>query len=150
MSSAFAVMNTNGIAQSISTIGMCVLAVSRQEVQTMQNNMQSVETAIEEQEKQIFNQKFEMYKGKQIRGNLVKNLISNVIMSNIIENNEKKVTIRLEGSKINKPSNWSTQGESEDEKLSELENIIKESEEYNVDMEYNTKGLVNIITITEN
>ena len=94
-------MNTNGIAQSISTIGMCVLAVSRQEVQTMQNNMQSVETAIEEQEKQIFNQKFEMYKG-------------------------------------------------EDEKLSELENIIKESEEYNVDMEYNTKGLVNIITITEN
>jgi len=115
----------------------------------MQNNMQSVETAIEEQEKQIFNQKFEMYKGKQIRGNLVKNLISNVIMSNIIENNEKKVTIKLEGSKINKPSNWSAQGESEDEKLSELENIIKTSEEYNVDMEYNTNGLVNIITITE-
>lgn len=155
VASVFAVMNVSGMPQPVSTIGMTALAGVKQVTQTVQDNMKSsmgnTMTSLVEQEKQIFNQKFEMYKGEEINGTLVRTLLSNIITSNTsyAEDNDRIIKVRLDGNKIKTPENWNKQGESDTTKLSQLRNNIKAGNKYNVVIEYNTKGFVEIITITE-
>ena len=155
VSSAFTVMNANGMPQVVSTTGMTIASTLKQMVLLMNNSVQNSignsATSLAEQEKQIFNQKFEIYKGEDINGTLVKTLISSIITSNTsyATDNEKIVKVRLDGNKIKKPEGWNEQGESNNTKLSQLRENIKAGNKYNVVIEYNTKGFVEIITITE-
>lgn len=155
VSSIFTVMNANGVPQPISATGMTIVSGLKQVVLFMNNNIESSvgnsSTSLVEQEKQIFNQKFELYKGEGINGTLARTLLSNIITSNTsyIEDKDRIVKVRLDGNKIKKPGNWSEQGESDTAKLSQLRNNIKAGNQYNVTIEYNTKGFVEIITITE-
>lgn len=155
VSSVFAIMNTNGISQGVSATGMTIASGLKQVVLLMNNSIENsignASNSLVEQEKQIFNQKFEIYKGEEINGTLVKNLLSSVITSNTsnIVDNEKIVKIRLDGNKIKKPEDWNEQGESNTTKLSILKDKINSGNKYNVVIEYNTKGFVEIITIIE-
>lgn len=155
ISSVFTVMNANGMPQYISMTGMTVASGLKQEVLVMNNNIESSignsSTSLNEQEKQIFNQKFEIYKGEEVNGTLVKTLLSSIITSNTsyAVNNDKIVKVRLDGNKIKKLENWNEQGESDTTKLSKLRENINTGTKYNVVIEYNTKGFVEIITITE-
>lgn len=155
VSSVFTVMNANGMPQVVSTTGMTIASTLKQMVLLMNNSVQNSignsATSLAEQEKQIFNQKFEIYKGEDINGTLVKTLISSIITSNTsyATDNEKIVKVRLDGNKIKKPEGWNEQGESNNTKLSQLREDIKAGNKYNVVIEYNTKGFVEIITITE-
>ena len=63
--------------------------------------------------------------------------------------NERIVKVRLDGNKIKKPEEWNEQGERNTTKLSQLREYIKAGNQYNVVIEYNTKGFVEIITIIE-
>lgn len=155
VSSIFTAMNANGVPQPISTAGMTIASGLKQVVLLMNSNVENSivnnSNSLAEQEKQIFNQKFEVYKGEEINGTLVKTLISSITTSNTsyAEDNERIVKVRLDGNKIKKPENWNEQGESNTTKLSQLSNNINVGSKYNVTIEYNTKGLVEIITITE-
>ena len=155
VSSVFAIMNTNGISQGVSATGMTIASGLKQVVLLMNNSIENsignASNSLVEQEKQIFNQKFEIYKGEEINGTLVKNLLSSVITNNTsnIVDNEKIVKIRLDGNKIKKPEDWNEQGESNTTKLSILKDKINSGNKYNVVIEYNTKGFVEIITIIE-
>jgi len=155
VSSTFAIMNTNGVSQGVSATGMTIASGLKQVLLLMNNNVENsignTSNSLIEQEKQIFNQKFEVYKGEGINGTLVKNLLSTIITSNTtnIVDNEKIVKVRLAGNKIKKPGDWNEQGENNTTKLSQLRENIKAGDQYNVVIEYNTKGFVEIITITE-
>lgn len=154
VSSVFSVMNANGVPQPISTAGMTIASGLKQAVLMASNIAESLigtSTSLAEQERQTFNQKFEVYKGEEINGTLVKTLISSITTSNTsyAVDNERIVKVRLDGNKIKKPENWNEQGESNATKLSQLRNNINVGSQYNVAIEYNTKGLVEIITITE-
>ena len=118
---------------------------------SIENSIGNASNSLVEQEKQSFNQKFEIYKGEEINGTLVKNLLSSVITSNTsnIVDNEKIVKVRLDGKQIKKPEEWNEQGESNTTKLSKLRENINAGTKYNVVIEYNTKGFVEIITIIE-
>ena len=155
VSSVFAIMNTNGISQGVSATGMTIASGLKQVVLLMNNSIENsignASNSLVEQEKQIFNQKFEIYKGEGINGTLVKNLLSSVITNNTsnIVDNERIVKVRLDGNKIKKPEEWNEQGERNTTKLSQLREYIKAGNQYNVVIEYNTKGFVEIITIIE-
>ena len=155
VSSIFTTMNVNGISQGVSATGVTIASGLKQVVLFMNNgianSIENTSNSLVEQEKQIFNQKFEVYKGEGINGTLIKNLLSSIITSNTsnIVENEKIVKVRLDGNKIKKPEDWKGQGESNTTKLSQLRENIKAGSQYNVVIEYNTKGFVEIITITE-
>ena len=148
-------MNANGMPQYISMTGMTVVSGLKQVALLMNNSIENsignASNSLVEQEKQSFNQRFEIYKGEEINGTLVKNLLSSVITSNTsnIVDNEEIVKVRLDGNKIKKPEDWNEQGESNTTKLSKLRENINVGTKYNVVIEYNTKGFVEIITITE-
>lgn len=155
VSSVFSIMNANGVPQPVGATGMTIASGLKQAVLIMNNNIENSignnSNSLAEQEKQIFNQKFEVYKGEEINGTLVKTLISSITTSNTsyAVDNERIVKVRLGGNKIKKPEDWNEQGESNTTKLSQLRNNINAGSKYNVTIEYNTKGLVEIITITE-
>lgn len=155
VSSVFAVMNANGMPQSISATGIAVTSGLKQAILSINDSIGSSignsSNLLAEQEKQIFNQKFELYKGEGINGTLARTLLSNIITNNTsyIEENDRIVKVRLDGNKIKRPENWSEQGESDATKLSRLRNNINVGNKYNIVIEYNTKGFVEIITITE-
>ena len=90
--------------------------------------------SMSDQEKQIFNQKFEDYAGQNVRGSTVKSLISAIIANNgtYSEEDDKKVELVYSGA----------QGESA------IRNAIKNTAKYNVDLEYEN-GIVNKVTITD-
>lgn len=89
--------------------------------------------SMSDQEKQIFNQKFEDYAGQNVRGSTVKSLISAVIANNATysEEEDKKITVN---------------NTSDDSSLSQQRNGIKSTAKYKVDLGY-SKGLVHTITI---
>ena len=155
VSSVFAIMNANGMPQYISMTGMTVVSGLKQVALLMNNSIENsignASNSLVEQEKQSFNQRFEIYKGEEINGTLVRTLLSSIITSNTsyAEDDDKIVKVRLDGNKIKKPENWNEQGESDITKLSELRANINAGTKYNVAIEYNTKGFVEIITITE-
>lgn len=155
VSSVFAVMNANGMSQVVSATGMTMVSGLKQVALLMNNSVENsignVSTSLAEQEKQAFNQKFEMYKGEDINGTLVKSLLSMITTNNTnyVDDNEKIVKVRLDGNKIKKPEDWNEQGESDTTKLAVLKDKINSGSKYNVVIEYNTKGMVEIITIME-
>lgn len=153
ISSVFTIMNVNGIPQPISTTGMFIMANLNQSMLTTNNtiqNGQQTQNQIMQQEIELFNQRFEIYKGEDVNGTIVKTLISNAVTNNTnSEENDKIVKIRLNGNKTKKPNNWNEQGEEDDTKLNQLKDNIDAGMKYSVTIEYNTKGFVEIITITE-
>ena len=154
VSSIFAMMNTNGVSQGVSATGMTIASSLKQTIllnNHIEGSIGNASNSLVEQEKQIFNQKFEVYKGEEVNGTLVRTLLSNIITSNAdyVEDNNRIVKVRLDGNKIKKPEDWNEQGESNATKLSQLKNIIKIGTKYNVVIEYNIKGFVEIITIME-
>ena len=153
ISSIFTIMNVNGIPQPISTTGMFIMANLNQSMLTTNNtiqNGQQTPNQIMQQEIELFNQRFEIYKGEDVNGTIVKTLISNAVTNNTnSEENDKIVKIRLNGNKTKKPNNWNEQGEEDDTKLNQLKDNIDAGMKYSVTIEYNTKGFVEIITITE-
>lgn len=154
VSSVFTIMNVNGIPQPISTAGIFVMINLNQSILTTNNtihNGQQTPNQIVQQEIELFNQRFEIYKGEEINGTVVKTLISNTITNNttLEEESDRIVKIRLNGSKTKKPNNWNEQGEDDETKLTQLKNNIDAGMKYSVMIEYNAKGIVEIITITE-
>ena len=153
ISSVFTIMNVNGIPQPISTTGMFIMANLNQSMLTTNNtiqNGQQTQNQIMQQEIELFNQRFEIYKGEDVNGTIVKTLISNAVTNNTnSEENDKIVKIRLNGNKTKKPNNWNEQGEDDTTKLTQLKDNIDAGMKYSVTIEYNTKGFVEIITITE-
>ena len=153
ISSIFTIMNVNGIPQPISTTGMFIMANLNQSMLTTNNtiqNGQQTPNQIMQQEIELFNQRFEIYKGEDVNGTIVKTLITNVVTNNTSsEENDKIVKVRLDGNRTKKPNNWNEQGEEDDTKLNQLKDNIDAGMKYSVTIEYNTKGFVEIITITE-
>lgn len=153
ISSIFTIMNVNGIPQPISTTGMFIMANLNQAMLTTNNtsqNGQQTPNQIMQQEIELFNQRFEIYKGEDVNGTIVKTLITNVVTNNTSsEENDKIVKVRLDGNRTKKPNNWNEQGEDDTTKLTQLKDNIDAGMKYSVTIEYNTKGFVEIITITE-
>ncbi len=153
ISSIFTIMNVNGIPQPISTTGMFIMANLNQSMLTTNNtiqNGQQTPNQIMQQEIELFNQRFEIYKGEDVNGTIVKTLITNVVTNNTSsEENDKIVKVRLDGNRTKKPNNWNEQGEDDTTKLTQLKDNIDAGMKYSVTIEYNTKGFVEIITITE-
>lgn len=153
VSSVFTIMNVNSIPQPISTTGMLIMANLNQSMLTTNNTIQNGQQTPDQngqQEIELFNQRFEIYKGEDVNGTIVKTLISNVVTNNTAsEENDKIVKIRLNGNKTKKPNNWNEQGEEDATKLTQLKDDIDAGMKYSVTIEYDTKGLVEIITITE-
>ena len=153
ISSVFTIMNVNGIPQPISTTGMFIMANLNQSMLTTNNtiqNGQQTQNQIMQQEIELFNQRFEIYKGEDVNGTIVKTLITNVVTNNTSsEENDKIVKVRLDGNRTKKPNNWNEQGEDDTTKLTQLKDNIDAGMKYSVTIEYNTKGFVEIITITE-
>ena len=153
ISSIFTIMNVNGIPQPISTTGMFIMANLNQAMLTTNNtsqNEQQTPNQIMQQEIELFNQRFEIYKGEDVNGTIVKTLITNVVTNNTSsEENDKIVKVRLDGNRTKKPNNWNEQGEDDTTKLTQLKDNIDAGMKYSVTIEYNTKGFVEIITITE-
>lgn len=153
ISSIFTIMNVNGIPQPISTTGMFIMANLNQSMLTTNNtiqNGQQTPNQIIQQEIELFNQRFEIYKGEDVNGTIVKTLITNVVTNNTSsEENDKIVKVRLDGNRTKKPNNWNEQGEDDTTKLTQLKDNIDAGMKYSVTIEYNTKGFVEIITITE-
>lgn len=153
VSSIFTIMNVNGIPQPISTTGMFIMANLNQSMLTTNNtiqNGQQTPNQIMQQEIELFNQRFEIYKGEDVNGTVVKTLITNVVTNNTSsEENDKIVKVRLDGNRTKKPNNWNEQGEDDTTKLTQLKDNIDAGMKYSVTIEYNTKGFVEIITITE-
>ena len=143
----------NGIPQPISTTGMFIMANLNQAMLTTNNtsqNEQQTPNQIMQQEIELFNQRFEIYKGEDVNGTIVKTLITNVVTNNTSsEENDKIVKVRLDGNRTKKPNNWNEQGEDDTTKLTQLKDNIDAGMKYSVTIEYNTKGFVEIITITE-
>lgn len=88
---------------------------------------------ISEQEKSIFNEKFESYKGENVKGSSVKSLLSTVVANNDAsdENRKVKVNNKVEGSDIKS-----------------LTDKISNSSEYKVELQYSNDGLVNAILLS--
>lgn len=153
VSSIFTIMNVNGIPQPISTTGMFIMANLNQSMLTTNNtiqNGQQTPNQIMQQEIEVFNQRFEIYKGEDVNGTVVKTLITNVVANNTTsEENDKIVKVRLDGNRTKKPNNWNEQGEDDATKLTQLKDNIDAGMKYSVTIEYNTKGFAEIITITE-
>lgn len=156
VASVFTVMNANGAPQVIGTIGTAVMTGLNQSMLLMQENnpitinppIDNSFNQITEQEKQLFNQKYEMYKGEEVNGTIVKTLISNIANSNM--DSDKVVSLKIMGDKIKKPDGWNEKGETDNTKLLQLSNEIQMANKYTVSIEYNEEGIVNIITIMEN
>lgn len=152
--SIFTVMNANGAPQAIGTIGtMIMTAVNGKMLDIQENNQITTNPSdntfnlMTEQEKQLFNQKYEMYGGEEVNGTIVKTLISNIANSNV--NSGRVVSLKIIGDKIKKPDDWNEKGEVDNTKLLQLSNEIQMANKYTVSIEYNEEGIVNIITIME-
>lgn len=154
ISSVITIMNANGVPQPVGMASATAIAAFNQVMLAMQNQDTTLNNSfsvMQEQEQKIFNNQFEMYKGDAVNGTIVKTLITTVVNSNTSyeDNEERNVSIKIAGDKIKKPSGWNEAGETNKEKLVQLSNNIQTGNQYTVAIEYNTKGFVEIITITE-
>ena len=152
--SIFTVMNANGAPQAIGTIGTMIMTGLNGTMLDIQENNQittnpsdNTLNLMTEQEKQLFNQKYEMYGREEVNGTIVKTLISNIANSNM--NSGRVVSLKIIGDKIKKPDDWNEKGEVDNTKLLQLSNEIQMANKYTISIEYNEEGIVNIITIME-
>ena len=123
-----ALIIAGAILISILLIGVGVVIYQRS-----MDPINEANNSMSDQQKQIFNQKFEDYAGQNVRGSTVKSLISAVIANNATysEEADKKITVN---------------GKDDDSSLSSTRNGIKNTTKYKVDLGY-ANGLVHTITI---
>ena len=105
------------------------------EIKAKESKTNSTENSgyINDQEKNFFNMVFKAYEGEQ-RGNQIKLLISSVESSNEIYE-DRKIEINYLDDVY------------EDSKFSDLKKDIDNEEEYYVSFEYDSKGIIHLITI---
>lgn len=94
-----------------------------------------------------FNSKFVDPAGPNVRGTVVKTMISNAITSNGNNESSKQIEVEFEGTKAEKEGSEKMVSSAT---LSQISNNIITSHRYTVVIGYAKNGLVNKITITDN
>ena len=115
-------------------ISILLIAVGVYIYQSSMGTVEESVSSMSDQEKQIFNQKFENYAGTNIKGSSVKSLISAVIANNSTYDGDAAKTVSVNG------NNASTD-------LSTTRNNVRNASRYNVTLTYSQGGLVSTITI---
>lgn len=118
-------------------------------------NIDDATSKMDQQAKDTFNSSFVNSSGENIRGTVVKTLLSNVISNNASNEGEESKTIYVKVENITLNSGTtvdSTKGTSEANTISAIRNKINTQHRYTVDIAYDgaDKGLVHTITIKDN
>ena len=103
---------------------------------------------MDQQQIDSFNSKFVSVAGSNVRGTVVKTMISNAITSNGNNEDSKQIYVVLDGS--SSITGVNTDGNNDSATLSKFSNAINVNHRYTVELGYANNGIVNKITITDN
>lgn len=118
---------------------------------TINNGAGDALSVLSEQEKEMFNSKFESSAGTNKMGSITRTMISTIITNNAInvDDDSRTVYVKIGGELKGEITDWSSDGEANTEKLSLLRNTITTANRYNINLVYNNEGLVHIVEITD-
>lgn len=111
-------------------------------------NTDDATAAMDQQAKDTFNAPFSSSSGENIRGTVVKTLLSNVITSNSSYEGEDSKTVYVKVEGITVEGLDSSKGNADATTISKIRNKINTQRRYNVELDYQG-GLVHTITIKQ-
>lgn len=127
------------VAIIIISLGVAIVSGARDQINKSSD-------ALDDAEVEAFNSKFSSYEGGNVSGTRVKTLVKTAYQQNLKEEDEsRRVTVKLEGSKENNGTLIST----DEKNLKDNSQSINTGSRYSVKFETKKSGMIETIILTE-